>query len=69
MADNYGGVDGHLRAQRAIPASQKKTALTEVDKVIKNARTKYAKSGSRRDADDLAGAEAARKKITEWEVE
>lgn len=69
MADNYGGVDGHLRAQRAIPASQKAAALKEVEKVIKRARGKYAKSGSRRDADDLAGAETARNKINEWEVE
>lgn len=69
MADNYGGVDGHLRAQRAIPASQKATALDEVEKVIKKARGKYVKSGSRRDADDLAGAEAMRNKIKEWETE
>lgn len=62
MAENYGGVEGLLRAQRDIPESQRKESLRVIDQVIKKARSKYAKSGSRRDADDLAGAEKTREK-------
>lgn len=73
MAENYGGVDGHLRAQRAVPESQKKKALEEVEEEIKRQRRKYNSSRNLKDRQraesDRVGAEEMRKKINSWETE
>jgi hypothetical protein len=72
MADNYGGNEGLLRAQDAIPRSQRESALVDIEAKYKDARNRY--RGARTQAErnraeaDMQGAEAMKNKVTHWEV-
>ena len=69
--DNYGGVDGHLRAQSSVPSSQKKAALKDIKKKYEDARAAFrgARSTTERDRymRDMEGAEIMRKKVQDWD--
>jgi hypothetical protein len=71
MADNYGGVDGHLRAQNAVPRTQKKKAIEEYEKEVENAKKRYRGSRSQTERTraefDIQGAQAALGKARKWE--
>jgi hypothetical protein len=72
MADNYGGITGHLQAsadvRRAAMKSQQKTTLADLDEREYQAAAAVNRDPSRRNMDDLEGIQRMKAKVKNWDM-
>lgn len=72
MADNYGGIAGHLQASedvmRASMKSQQKKYMADLDEQEFQATQKVNRDPSRRNMDDLEGIQRMKAKVKNWDM-